>query len=92
MYKNNYISATFDDICAHIIQSSWKNYKIREINKQSYGMVEVIYTSITGSNNSISTKMEQIENILTLTNSPFRIYNLLDYKDLKVVVEVNILF
>lgn len=31
MYKNNYVSATFDDICAHIIQSSWKNLNPKHV-------------------------------------------------------------
>lgn len=91
MYKNNFISATFDDICAHLIQSSWKKFKIKQIKNESRGMIEVIYTSLQGvSSSSNSSKMEKIERLLTMTKTPFRIYNLLDYPNLKEIVDVRI--
>jgi len=89
MYKNNYITATFDDICAHLIQSSWKKYKIEQLNKEHKGMIEIIYTSLDTSGVPIPSRMNKIENLMTSLKLPFRLYDLMVYPKLKSVVKVS---
>ena len=84
MYKNNFSSATFDDLCAHYIQSSWKNYMIKKLIKQNHqGLIEIIYSSLN--NNSVM-KFNSIELVLDGMKIPYRIYDLIEYKALKTVV------
>ena len=35
LYKNNFVSSTFDDLCAHYIQSCWKQYTVIKQRKES---------------------------------------------------------
>lgn len=88
MYKNNFIAATFDDICAHLIQSSWKKYKIKQLKEESRGMAEVVFSSLQ-SVQGASNKINQIETLFDLTKTPYRIYDLVLYPGLKNVVKVN---
>lgn len=84
MYKNNFVSATFDDLCAHYIQTAWKNYIIRKIIKNNHqGMIEIIYSSF---NNKSVDKLETIEHLLNGLKLPFKEYDLMEYKMLKGVV------
>lgn len=81
MYKNNFVSATFDDICAHIIQASWKKFKCK--NDLS-SKIDVIYTS------SKQDKIEKVE--FLIYGYKYRKYDILDYTGLKDVLKVNYFF
>lgn len=86
MYKNNFSSASFDDLCAHYIQAAWKNYMINKLIKQNHrGMVEIIFSSMQSNSNSNS-KFSQITNVLEGLKLPYRVYDLMEYQDLKTVV------
>lgn len=78
MYKNNYISATFDDICAHIIQSSWKKIKSKACCSNR---IDVIYSS------SKFDKMDKIE--FLIYGYRYRKYDIIDYTGLKEVLNVK---
>lgn len=88
IYKNNFTSSTFDDLCAHYIQSAWKNYMIKKLTKNYFsGMIEIIYSSL---NSSKSTKLLQVSNILEGLKLPFRLYDLATYGELKNIVNVSL--
>ena len=78
MYKNNYVSATFDDICAHIIQSSWKKFKSKA---SCSNRIDVIYSS------SKLDKMDKIE--FLIYGYKYRKYDIIDYTGLKEVLQVK---
>lgn len=86
LYKNNFVSLTFEDLSAYCIQMHWKQYAIQKIRNKNKGMIEVIYSSMGGSPN-ITSKQDRLFVNLDSKRYPYKCYDLMSYKGLKKVVE-----
>ena len=45
LYKNNYTSLSYQDLCAFILQYHWRRYFIHKIKQEQRGMIDIIYDS-----------------------------------------------
>jgi len=73
---------------AFYIQMTWKKYIANKTRIEKLGIIEVIYTSMENKAN-ISSKQERLFIMLDNKFLPHRIYDLVNYTNLKRVVNVN---
>lgn len=84
LYKNNFLSLSYDELSAFIIQLYWRKYFIKELKNNCTGFIEIIYTSETKDINI------SIFNYLNKEKFPYKCYNLEKYNNLrKIIDEVN---
>jgi glutaredoxin len=86
LYKNNFTSLTYEDLCAYMIQYRWRRFYIEEINKKKRGIIDVIYTSLN-TNVNFSSKNTQTFLILDGKNYPYRCFDMMKYKGFKKLIE-----
>lgn len=70
---------------------TWKKYVSNKSRMDKLGMIEIIYTSLDGKAN-ISSKQERLFVLLDNKFVPHKIYDLMEYFNLKKVVEVKLIF
>jgi glutaredoxin len=89
LYKNNFVSLTYDDLCAFIVQYHWRRFYIEKLRKQRKGIIDVIYSSLE-TNPNVASHQNQTFNILDTKRYRYRCYDLMKYKQLaKVLNEVQ---
>ena len=89
LYKNNFVSLTYDDLCAFIVQYHWRRFYIEKLRKQRKGIIDVIYSSLE-TNTNVASHQNQTFNILDTKRYRYRCYDLMKYKQLaKVLNEVQ---
>jgi glutaredoxin len=86
LYKNNFTSLTYEDLCAYMIQYRWRRFFIEEINKKKRGMIDVIYTSLN-TNVVGSSKNNQTFLILDGKKYPYRCFDMMKYFGFKKLIE-----
>ena len=94
LYKNNFVSLAFDDLCAFLIQYHWRRFFIEEENRKKMGIIDLIYSSILD--------QAKLNNILTILDSkkyPYRRYDVMEYnnlseflKNIKVIDNLPVIF
>ena len=94
LYKNNFVSLTYEDLCVFIIQYHWRRYFIEEIRKKKRGMIDIIYTSLT-TNQLVESKTTKTFLIVDGKKYPYRCFDLTIYSKLAKIIEelggINIL-
>ena len=86
LYKNNFVSLTYEDLCVFIIQYHWRRYFIEEIRKKKRGIIDVIYTSLT-TNQLAEAKTTKTFLILDGRKYPYRCFDLTVYQKLSKFIE-----
>ena len=86
LYKNNFVSLTYDDLCAFMVQYHWRRFFIEKLRKKRRGMIDIIYSTLEY-NPNVSTHQSQAFLILDNKKYPYRCYDLMTYKNLSKTVE-----
>jgi len=66
---------------------NWKHYIIEKNRRNKFGIIDIIYTSID-KNPNIKSRTERLFVIIEGKKIPYRIYDLVEYKNFKNCVEV----
>ena len=78
LYKNNFLSLSFDELSAYLIQYHWRKYYIKELKKLYTGLIEIIYK------NELDFS---IFNLLNKRKYTFKCYDISFYRNLKKILE-----
>ena len=78
LYKNNFLSLSFDELCAYVIQFHWRKYYIQELNNLHNGLIEIIYK------NEFDVS---IFNVLNEEKYTFKCYDINFYRNLNKILE-----
>lgn len=88
LYKNNFVSLNFDNLCAYLIQYRWRKFYLKDLRIKRKGMIDIIYSEFPN-DNLTQAKQEQLFLILGSKKYPYRMYDVLTYKKLIKFVKEN---
>lgn len=88
LYKNNFVSLNYDNLCAFLVQYRWRKYYIKQIKSRQKGMIDVIFSSMP-SQSDVSESQNRVFAILDSKKYPYRCYDVLEYKNLVAFSKKN---
>jgi glutaredoxin len=85
LYKNNYTSLSYQDLCAFILQYHWRRHFIHKIKQEQHGTIDIIYTSTTD-NASTRSFQDKTFDILDTKRYKYRCYDINKYTALTRII------
>lgn len=85
LYKNNYTSLSYQDLCAFILQYHWRRYFIQKIKQEQQGIIDIIYDSTVEDTSTRSFQAKSFD-ILDTKRYKYRCYNLHKYTHLTSII------
>ena len=85
LYKNNYTSLSYQDLCAFILQYHWRRHFIHRIKQEQHGTIDIIYNSTTD-NASTRSFQDKTFDIVDTKRYKYRCYDINKYTALTRIV------